>query len=390
MMSVPNSQRCTEIQRGEFDRSSIEARLSGKRESLDWIIGVDAFESEDMYQQAETGRGNNSFVIDVLNDVTSWSIFGGGEWRLTEQLSLSAEARVTSEDKDLQSLALLTNFDPELELISEDLDETWTYSTWTTSLSYRFTPDIMAYARIGTGFRTGGLNTDSRDIADPDTGVPIVVPETFDEERGISYELGLKNTFLDGALVLNLSAYRVDYKDFISNATNGLAGLDRVGYVFNIGDAELDGVEIETQYVVNNLPGNATLSINGGVAYTEGDISDPVDPANAGLKISRVPEWSYTLSTKLDVPLSETLTGLASLRYRGQEGGFQTFSNNTELPEPNLATLSIGVRGASWSVNAYVENLTDEDEPVRNVTAGNISVAREPRTWGLIFSKSLF
>lgn len=386
--SIPGGQRCTEAETGQFERTSIEARLNGEADRLDWIVGADWFESEDEFTQEVAGRSVNSFFFDLGNEVSSWSLFGGGEYALTDRLSLGAEARFTSEDKNLSSVAELT--EPPVagvNVFNTTFDETFEYSTWTVFGSYEIREDALAYARIGSGFRTGGINSDSRDL-DDGTGNIIEVPDTFDEERAISYEAGLKTAWLEGALIVNGSVFFVEYEDFISNANNGLAGLDRVQFVTNLGDAELFGAEIDGQYRIEDFVGGSSLSLSGAVGYNDGEVKNSVNPTLEGVSISRLPEWSVSATAQLDAPISSALTGFGSLTYSGQTGGFQTFSNTIELSEPQLFNLQLGVRGESWSLAGNVRNLFDEDELIRNPTSNNVALARDPTTWSVIFTKS--
>jgi|GEM_PF-4240426 len=385
---IPGSQRCVEVESGEFERTSVEARLTGATENLDWIIGADWFESADTFTQSQEGRSVNSYLFDISSDVNSWSIFGGGELAVTDRLSLGAEARFTSEDKDLSATANLT--EPPvagLTLYSTLVDESFEYSTWTVFGSYQFSDDALGFARIGTGFRTGGLNTDARDL-DDGMGNIVVVPDTYDEERAISYEAGVKTEWLDGNMLLNGSIYFVEYEDFISNANNGLSGLNRVQFVTNLGDAELTGVELDGQYRVQDFIGNSTLTLSTGIGYNDGEIKNSINPNLEGVNISRLPEWSVSASAKIDARLTDKLEGFGSMTYSGQSGGFQTFSNTIDLPEPEIFNLQIGVRGDTWSLKGNVRNLFDDDAPIRNTTSRNVSFARDPSTWSIIFTKT--
>ena len=59
----------------------------------------------------------------------------------------------------------------------------------------------MIYATYSTGFKPGGFNT-----------TDIVGLTTFDPEIANTLEIGMKNTLMDGALLLNVSAYSNDYE----------------------------------------------------------------------------------------------------------------------------------------------------------------------------------
>src|SRR5690606_4910257 len=71
------------------------------------------------------------------------------------------------------------------------------------NLSYRVTDDVMLYGTWSRGFKSGGFN--GRDIDDP------IVPLLFDPEDLIAYEMGMKSTWLDNRVVLNVAAYVSKY-----------------------------------------------------------------------------------------------------------------------------------------------------------------------------------
>ena len=384
---TPN-QRCTTTTDGAFEKLSVEARLIGSQGALDWIIGADAFDSADVYRQEVVGQAFNSFELDLSNDVSSWSAFAGGEYAFTDRLSMGVEGRWTDEQKDLVSLAQLT-YGPVagLAIIDNDTTQDFGYFTWAAYASYQMTERLRGFARVGSGFRTGGLNTDGRDITDPATGVVVDVPDFYDEERAISYEVGFKSE-PTGRLTFNGAIYYISYEDFISNANNGLTGLNRVSYVTNLGDAELYGAELELAGRGFETDGGLRVNWSVGAAYGRGEITDGADPSDNGLLISRVPEWSWTAQLDASVPAILDSRAFAAVSYSGQEGGFQTYNNNTVLPEPHVVNLNLGLRADRWGAQLTVRNLFDEDELVRNSSGPDArSMAREPRTWMLRLSR---
>lgn len=378
---APN-QKCWTEDNGVFEKTSFEARLTGSRGDFDWIAGVDALEYSDVFEQSTPGRSVNSYHLDLTNDVTSWSVFGGGEYAVTSRFSVGLEGRWTDEEKDLHSLAVLTE-PPVAGLVAIDTEsvEEFGYFTWAGFASYDFTNSLRGFVRVGSGFRSGGLNTDSRDISDPNTGEVIEVPDFYDEEQALSYEVGFKSepyTYL----TLNGAVYFIQYQDFISNANNGLSGLDRVNYVTNLGDAEVFGAELDLGGRNMTIGEKIDLEWGVGVAYADGEITDGIIPASEGLKISRMPEWSWTGRLKASMPVSQYAEAFMALGYSGQSGGFQTYANTVDLPEPQLFNLNVGLDGEKWRLQATIDNLTDEDELVRNPSGSDdLALARNPRTW---------
>lgn len=383
------NQRCTNTTESEFDRTSVEARLNGTHEQLDWIVGADWFEYTDVFDFAAEGRLINSYKTDLDNEASSSSVFGGLEYAFTDRLTLGAEARYTKEDKDIDYLVVGTDPAAAGAVVTENYSVTsFTYPTWTLFGSYNLRDDARVYGRIGTGFRAGGFNRNNRDLEGPD-GVVRIVPDYYDEERALSYEAGLKTTWLDGALLLNGAVYFVEYDDFIANTNNGLKGVDRIAYVANYGDAELYGAEVESQYRMQDFIGNASLTLSANLAYTEGEVISSPDSTFEGLELSRVPEWSYGARARLDKPISGGSTLFAALSYSGQEGGFQNVRNTLDLQEPQLFNAQIGVRGDTWSLVVSGRNLFNESEPLLNEDGSGDQLARNPRTWSVVVSKRL-
>ncbi|HEX8574176.1 MAG TPA: TonB-dependent receptor [Allosphingosinicella sp.] len=71
-------------------------------------------------------------------------------------------------------------------------------------VDYELTPDNLVYASWSRGYKSGGIN--------PPINPIFNVPTTFEPEIINAFEIGSKNTFANGAIRLNLSAFYYDYK----------------------------------------------------------------------------------------------------------------------------------------------------------------------------------
>ena len=114
-----------------------------------------------------------------------------------------------------------------------DIDETIDDDqvTGTLKLSWHASDDIMAYASWGTGYKSGGTNTDRINVAQS----PLFGPETSE-----SLELGIKADFPAQRLRANLSIHSTGFDDFQSNAFRG-AGFN----LQNAGKLDTYGGELE-------------------------------------------------------------------------------------------------------------------------------------------------
>jgi outer membrane receptor protein involved in Fe transport len=108
---------------------------------------------------------------------------------------------------------------------------------WTPDLS--FTDDTLIYASYSLGFKAGGLNPPV------DSALFGNTPGTFDNEEIDAFEIGTKNTLLDGRLQANINAFFYDYGDLqIGKIVNRTSLNENT-------DAEIYGVEGEFIFAPN-------------------------------------------------------------------------------------------------------------------------------------------
>jgi outer membrane receptor protein involved in Fe transport len=120
------------------------------------------------------------------------------------------------------------------------------------------TDDTLVYAFYTRGYKGGGLNPPFS----PGIGV-VPVPATFEPEFINAYEIGTKNTLMDGSLVLNLTGFYYDYKGYqVSKIIN------RTSINENI-DAQVMGLEFET--IWQPVSG---LRLNAQVGYLDTEIKN--------------------------------------------------------------------------------------------------------------------
>ena len=71
-------------------------------------------------------------------------------------------------------------------------------------LDYQITPQNLIYVSYSRGYKSGGINPPLQPI--------FAVPDSFGNENVDAFELGTKNTFMNGALQLNLTGFYYKYK----------------------------------------------------------------------------------------------------------------------------------------------------------------------------------
>jgi len=100
-------------------------------------------------------------------------------------------------------------------------------------LSYRPTADLTIFALASQGFRLGGTNQSTF----------AAVPKGYDADSLWNYELGLKSSWFDRQLTVNVSAFDIEW-DNIQVAGRDPTG--SFGFISNAGKARVTGLEFET------------------------------------------------------------------------------------------------------------------------------------------------
>jgi len=143
--------------------------------------------------------------------------------------------------------------------------------TYKVGLDHSLNDNSLLYATYSTGFKPGGSNpTDAEDGG----------PSLYDPEIVNVFEVGMKNTLMDGRLQLNLSAYHNELEGL------QLSKIVRRSSINENADATITGVEAEFTFFVTN-----TLMIDGFVAQTDATIDEfsSVDPINPGAATQILP-----------------------------------------------------------------------------------------------------
>ncbi|MEN2788205.1 TonB-dependent receptor [Sphingomonas oligophenolica] len=133
-------------------------------------------------------------------------------------------------------------------------------------LDYKITPNNMVYVSYSRGYKSGGIN--------PPLSPIFAVPTTFEPEKVDAFEIGSKNSFMHGALHLNLTGFYYKYNNLqLARIVARTAVNDNVS-------ADIYGLEAEA--VINPIPAftvNANFSYLHSKVTTDKFIANPRDPS---------------------------------------------------------------------------------------------------------------
>jgi iron complex outermembrane receptor protein len=239
-------------------------------------------------------NGRNYFLSKNPFRLISYAVFGEAVYNFTPDLKLTAGLRFTVDKKraPIHPTWLLgqQTYGTPIRMVVE---QEWREPTGRLVLDWKphvaFTDETLVYASYAHGYKAGGANPplpgalpilgNTGDIP-PAEFFNSVQPPEFGPEFIDAFELGSKNTLLDGKLTVNANAFYYDYKGYqISQIANRSA----VNLNF---DAEVWGAEFEADWrPLENLK----LGFKGGYEKTKlGDDQFSIDMID---RTAGNPDW---------------------------------------------------------------------------------------------------
>ena len=192
------------------------------------------------------GQGHNYFRSDNPYKLNSYAGFGEAYYQVTPELKLTAGLRWTDDQKTFWNIPswvfLVGGGYPVASVVNQEWKE-WTgrgVVNWTPKLD--FTDQTLVYASYSRGYKGGGANPPGPE-AELDSAESVAThPATFAPEFINAYEMGTKNSLLDGELTLNGDVFYYDYKGYQISQI-----VDRTSINLNF-DAKVNGAELEASY----------------------------------------------------------------------------------------------------------------------------------------------
>ena len=338
----------------DADQFSQEFHLSGGDEGRNWLVGLfylnDDRSSTSGVAGYEWGVDENPDTMANI-DTKSYAVFGEINRSLSDALSMVAGFRYTDEEKKVQ---LTTQGLPGADRLSgENL-------SGKLGIEWRPRDEMMIYASLSTGFRSGNFNSDLL-FGD------LSAMTSVDSEEVTAFELGSKSTLMDGRLQLNAALFYQDISDKqgITYDSNVAAPVSRL---ISIGDADIYGVELELLAVPTD---NLELSL--GIGWVDTEIS-----ADSGYIIYAADGDARTLDgselgspdlmvngvASYNIPLNDGAVVTLQTDFSYHSEGVGTGGNEYNYSEAKtLVNARVFWVSASekWEVQAYVKNVFDKE-----------------------------
>ncbi len=229
------------------------------------------------------GDGHNYYRNENPYVLNSYAAFGEANYNLFNDLKLTAGVRWTEDRKHFSlvpSWLADTGYGyPITGVVNQQWDELTgrTVANWTPKLD--FTDQTLIYGSYAHGYKAGGANPPGA-IFDNQGPLNPTHPLTFKPEFIDAFELGTKNTLLDGALTLNGDLFYYNYENYQISEI-----VDRTAINLNF-DAHAKGAELEATW--EPLPG---LKFNFAGGWEDTEIAKGQSSVDLIDRTGGVPGW---------------------------------------------------------------------------------------------------
>jgi len=320
----------------------------------------------------------------------SYSAYGSLKYTVGA-FTLNGELRYSHDDKTVTQtvyrLYTLTLANP---VVAYDFSASRV--NYTITGSYKLPTDLpgLVYAKVGTGYRAGGVNARISHPLAPNPFQP-----TYGNEDTTSYELGYKGNLAPN-IYLRLAAYASRTKDAITTITDGCSLVNACmqgATQFNINGGTVHARGAEAALDGRFHVGGGMLNLSGSVSRQRARFVDT--PANySGLPIidssvAQIPKWTMSASANYRRPITTDIDGFVNVTYSGQRGGVQDTITPTaprvDLSDLDVMSLRTGVQVKRLELAVFVQNLTNEREVLLNLQTNGVQTAlryNQPRTFG--------
>jgi len=401
---VPGRVAVTEVdQRGETDQEqwTQELRLTSPADQvISYVAGLYYFDQTvnrdfsrfiGLGSPALDGSGRSIFQVDTLN----YAAFGEATWNIANDWRLILGARYTHDEIDFDFERLSDSaFQPAVDPYSKDVTEDDTSGKAT--LEWNTTDEVLLYATFVQGYKGPAFNVTSGST--PDNTEPA------DPETSESFEVGMKSSWLDNRLVLNVAVFHTEYDDFQAQATESELILDENGnpvdqnedgiddrrfsfILTNVGSVTTEGIEID---VMGQLTEN--LSLFGGLAYIDAEIDEypggPCsfgqefrgvgyrgqtscgdDPANQDLNGGELPfspDWKLNLAANYILPLDgQSFDVILHGAFRAQDDVQLSIDQDRYQRQDAYEVVDLALKLLDkedrYSASLFIKNAFDED-----------------------------
>ncbi|MGI9284904.1 MAG: TonB-dependent receptor [Pseudomonadales bacterium] len=338
-------------------------------------------------------------ISDIAVDSLNYAAFGEVTFNISENFRVITGTRFTHDEIEFDFVRTSTSpFTPEAPFFEkEESEDDFSIKV---AAEWNVSDAVMTYISYAQGYKGPAFNVVA---GSTEENTNPVSPETAD-----AYEMGMKSSWFDSRLILNVAVFYSEYQDFQAQTSEARLILDENG---NTRDVNMDGnPDTAFSFVLNNVGEVSTrglevdfiaqasenLSLFGGLTLVDAEIdSYPNGPCNftqqtrgigfngqmtceaqtdpsiaraqdlSGGDLPQSPDWKVTLAANYTIPFQSlpfdiVLKGNYRIQDEVQYGIEQ--DEFTVQDSYDVLDLSFVLRDKDerYSITAFVKNALDE------------------------------
>jgi len=327
-------------------------------------------------------------------DDTDWetkAVFGELTWHATEKLDLTFGGRWFETKNTKSYIKMIAGYTApngqqaggfiQWRWVGNEVPQTTKLDEFVPkfSASYQINDEKMIYGLYSEGYRVGGVNRANKN-ADWDR---TLFGQVYEPDRLKNYELGFRSRWAQSTVQWNITYFYMDWEDFQHQVVDPSSGacvdpaeepncrdtLPWISIVGNVGDAHSTGITTSVDWVPSDR-----WSVGANAQWIEAEIdsvdTDEQTTITTGRQLPHTPEFQGSAWATYTWPVSFVPNGEMFLRgqysYSGKTHTLLNYAGpDTRNPDftndaYSLLDLRLGLLSGKWSVDFFVNNVTDE------------------------------
>ncbi|WP_174284803.1 TonB-dependent receptor [Sphingomonas bacterium] len=303
---------------------------------------------------AETARSLDTSTVERTK---TKSVFGLGTLKLTPTFDIEGQARWSWEDKSADLINFLTN-------VVRSPSATYSYGTYRATANWRWADNKTIYASVGSGTKSGGFNNTA-----------VLAEQSYGPEKNTTFEVGSKNSFAGGMVVIDASAYYIKWSAIQISQPSSIFG--QANFITNVGNATVKGFDVDLNlHPMSHWDLTVAYSYadpkwnNGTIDFSSTRVCATAAACGltalgggidiSGRQIQRTSTDQYVLASTYTVPVGAAEVYLrGDLSYRSaQVSGTPIALQNTG--DQTLVNLRLGLTLDKYEVSVFAKNLFDK------------------------------
>lgn len=350
---------------------SQEIRISSSHDGpFEWLVGLYGFIEKTGFDFQYDFESNNMTIMHPVTDIdtSGYALFGQGTYTMFDKFHITTGLRLDHQELE----AVLKDTFKQIEF-----NEAVAYDEVLPQISvgYDVSKDVMLYSSASKGYLVGGFNW-----------LTIFASGfNYDPEYTWNYESGIKTTWLNKKLMVNLSVFYIDIED------KQVSQIDQEtlsSTITNAGKAHSSGFELQ----LKAMPAQG-LELFAGLGYNESKFDD---------FISTVWNTAHTALIEKDyknnfLPYAPKYTYNAGVQFRsanhlfyradifGTGKFYGNAANSVSQDAYHTVNLTIGYEGRLFDIYFWVKNIFDEEYCTWIMLSGSdvMGLDGAPQTFGL-------